>query len=104
MVEIGFRHLRYRPEDRHAGVIHQYVHSAIRPLGGIEEPLDHSTIHAVFEAQVDRAPDAVAILYGSTTWSYRQLNTRANFIAAALIAAGVRPEDTVAVMLDRSAS
>lgn len=62
-----------------------------------------STIHAVFEAQVDRAPDAVAILYGSTTWSYRQLNTRANFIAAALIAAGVRPEDTVAVMLDRSA-
>ena len=59
-------------------------------------------IHELFEDQVKRTPDAVAIIFGNEQLSYRELNGRANRLAHHLIERGVKPESFVGVMLDRS--
>ena len=68
-----------------------------------EFPRD-SSVHAVFQAQAARTPDAPALVEGDRTLSYAELNRRANRIAHRLIAAGVRPDERVAVCMRRSAA
>ncbi|QPB24428.1 amino acid adenylation domain-containing protein (plasmid) [Rhizobium sp. 007] len=59
-------------------------------------------IHELFEQQVQKAPEAVAVVHEDERLSYGELNARANRLAHHLIALGVRPGDCVATMLDRS--
>ncbi|MDR8368278.1 condensation domain-containing protein, partial [Pseudomonas sp. JL3] len=47
------------------------------------------TIHGLFEAQVQRTPDAAAVLHGKQCLSYRELNERANRLAHYLRGQGV---------------
>ena len=61
-----------------------------------------TTVPEAFAARAAATPDATAVIQGERTITYRQLNTRANRLAHRLIALGVRPEDRVAVLLDRS--
>jgi hypothetical protein len=56
----------------------------------------------LFEAQVERTPAATAIMAGSETLSYRELNARANRLASALIDRGAGPERYVAIALPSS--
>ncbi|MFJ2444448.1 amino acid adenylation domain-containing protein, partial [Streptomyces sp. NPDC087658] len=56
----------------------------------------------LFEAQVARTPDAVALVAGDVELSYAQLNARANRIAHWLVAHGARPEQRIGLVLDRS--
>ncbi|WP_406095437.1 amino acid adenylation domain-containing protein [Streptomyces sp. NBC_01013] len=60
-------------------------------------------VHELFEEQVARTPDAGAVTFGEVTWSYAELNVRANRIAHVLRARGVGPEDLVGVCLERGA-
>nr|WP_318297865.1 non-ribosomal peptide synthetase [Pseudomonas cichorii] len=60
------------------------------------------TLHALFEEQVARTPDATALTFEDTSWSYAQLNARANNIAHYLIGMGVGVEDRVAICVERS--
>jgi amino acid adenylation domain-containing protein len=60
-------------------------------------------IHEIFGAQALRAPDAVAIKEGDRQFSYAELERRANQVAHALIAGGVRPDDRVGLYAGRSA-
>ncbi len=59
-------------------------------------------IHQLFEAQVERTPDAVAVSFGYQEISYRELNDRANQLAHYLQSLGSGPETLVALYLDRS--
>ncbi|WP_051065436.1 non-ribosomal peptide synthetase [Nocardiopsis potens] len=59
-------------------------------------------VHALFEAQADRTPGAVAVRSASTEWTYEELDARANRLAHLLIAAGAGPETAVGVCLGRS--
>ncbi|SFK30959.1 amino acid adenylation domain-containing protein, partial [Bradyrhizobium sp. Gha] len=61
-------------------------------------------IHELFEAQVHKAPDAMAVICEAERLSYGELNARANRLAHHLIALGVRPGDRIATVLDRSAA
>ncbi len=58
---------------------------------------------ALFEARAVAAPDAVAVVAGPEQLTYGELNASANRLAHALIAQGVGPGSTVAVLLERSA-
>ena len=62
-------------------------------------------IHALFEAQAARTPDAVAVVADGAEegWTYAELNRRANQLARHLQAAGVGPEVPVGIFLERSA-
>ena len=56
-------------------------------------------VHGLFEAQVARTPDAVALEFASEQRSYRDLEAAANRMAGALRARGVGPEVRVALVL-----
>ncbi|MGY3131095.1 non-ribosomal peptide synthetase component F [Bradyrhizobium sp. USDA 4501] len=59
-------------------------------------------IHELFEAQVQKAPEAVAVVHEKERLSYRELNARANRLAHHLIELGVKPDQPVAICLERS--
>ncbi|MEW2391023.1 non-ribosomal peptide synthetase [Streptomyces venezuelae] len=54
-----------------------------------------------FLAQVDRTPDAEAVVRGDTVWTYRELASRAARIARTLTERGAGPGKLVAVRLER---
>ena len=58
--------------------------------------------HELFEAQVARTPDAVAVVYENEQLTYRELNGRANQLAHYLRVRGVAAEVLVGIMLERS--
>jgi len=58
--------------------------------------------HQLFEAQVERTPDAVAIAYEQQTVSFAELNRRANRLAHHLRGQGVSPDDRIAICMERS--
>ncbi len=59
-------------------------------------------LHALFEAQAERTPQATALVCGEQVLSYRALNERANQLAHHLIEQGVGPDVPVGLCLQRS--
>ena len=59
-------------------------------------------VHELFEEQVEKTPDAVAVVYEDATLSYAELNRRANQLAHYLRELGVGPDQRVAICMDRS--
>ncbi|WP_338861466.1 amino acid adenylation domain-containing protein [Mycetohabitans rhizoxinica] len=62
----------------------------------------HLCIHQLFEAQVERTPDASALVYENHVLTYAALNARANRLAHQLIELGVKPDTRVAICAERS--
>jgi len=60
------------------------------------------SLHALFERQAARAPDAVAVSCGDATLTYRELDEQANRLARYLCGHGVGPGAYVGLLLDRS--
>lgn len=59
-------------------------------------------LHQLFEAQVERTPQAIAVTFGEETLTYRELNNRANQLAHYLQTLGVKPEVLVGICIERS--
>ncbi|MGH7394037.1 MAG: amino acid adenylation domain-containing protein, partial [Candidatus Methylomirabilales bacterium] len=59
-------------------------------------------IHELFEAQVERTPEAVGVVYEEEHLTYGALNARANQLAHTLQGVGVGPEVLVGICLERS--
>lgn len=59
-------------------------------------------LHELFEHTASRQPDACAVSFGESKLSYAELNTRANQLAHHLIGQGLRPDDRVAICVERS--
>jgi amino acid adenylation domain-containing protein len=67
---------------------------------GVEVPI--GTIDDLFEAQVARTPNAVAVKFDDQQLTYEELNSRANQLAHHLRRLGVKPEVRVAICAERS--
>lgn len=70
-----------------------------------ETERDYSTaqpLHRLFELQVKQTPAATAVIFNDESLTFRELNRRANQLAALLRSYGVGPESLVALYMDRS--
>ncbi|CAO3572895.1 unnamed protein product [Mortierella alpina] len=67
-----------------------------------EEYASDVCLHQLFEQQVERTPDAVAVVHEDQSLTYGELNARANCLAHHLIQLGIKPDDLVAICVERS--
>ncbi|MEH2279393.1 MAG: amino acid adenylation domain-containing protein [Nostoc sp.] len=63
---------------------------------------NYKCIHILFEEQVEKSPDAIAVVYQQQYLTYRELNNRANQLAHYLLSIGVKPEVKVGICIERS--
>jgi len=64
---------------------------------------NNKTVHQLFEEQVERTPDNMAVICGETKLTYRELNYRANQLANYLKQIhDIKPDTLVALCLDKS--
>jgi amino acid adenylation domain-containing protein len=87
-------------EEHDQAHFQQVVHDFNRTATSYPREL---TIHRAFAAQAARTPDAPAVADAAGALTYRELDERSNRLAHFLLAQGIAPEDTVGVMLHRSA-
>ncbi|WP_083741332.1 non-ribosomal peptide synthetase [Mycobacterium sp. MS1601] len=69
----------------------------------LDQPRDGDTIVSRFAAQVHRSPDAVAVTFGNSSLTYRELDVMSDRLARRLSGLGVGGGDRVALLLPRSA-
>jgi amino acid adenylation domain-containing protein len=81
-------------------------HLAIKPLSKINyrETFDIKDlcIHQIFEQQVEKTPEAVAVVFENRQFTYQELNCRVNQLAYHLRSLGVGPEVLVGICMERS--
>jgi len=59
-------------------------------------------IHKLFEKQVEKNPDHIALISNGKQLTYDELNKKANKIANALIKRGVKPKSNILIMFHRT--
>ncbi|MBG1243115.1 amino acid adenylation domain-containing protein [Nostoc sp. NZL] len=64
-------------------------------------PVD-KCIHQLFEEEVERTPNAVAVVFENQQLTYHQLNCRANYLAHYLQSLGIKPDTLVGICVERS--
>lgn len=62
----------------------------------------NQVVHELFEEQVERAPQATALVFNDQAMTYAELNESANRLAHRLISLGVQPDMLVAICVERS--
>src|SRR5207249_6538583 len=77
-------------------------HTILWEWNDTAHPVPSATLPQLFEAQVARTPDAVAVVFEDQTLSYGELNARANQLAHHLRDLGVGPEVVVGLCVERS--
>ncbi|WP_433560909.1 amino acid adenylation domain-containing protein [Nocardia sp. CA-151230] len=77
-------------------------HAQLLSVGG-EQPAADFVLRDILSGTARRYPDAVAVRCGDTTWTYRELERRADGFARLLVGHGARAESIVALALPRSA-
>lgn len=107
------RALEALAEAIESGAAQQYEHCDLLPVAEREWILHAARgdasryprdwqVSQIFEMQVDRTPDATAVVAGTEEITYADLNRRANQLAWYLQQLGVRPELPVGICMERS--
>ncbi|MEU9609892.1 amino acid adenylation domain-containing protein, partial [Streptomyces sp. NPDC048057] len=89
----------------HINTLTPQEHQQLTHWNTTDHPLPEAsrTLQQLFGEQAARTPDAVAVRAGAEHLTYRQLDLRSGRLARVLATSGVRPQDTVGVLLERSA-
>jgi len=103
----------------HRQLLLALAEDALRPLGEVSqlapaeqqqlqawsqvpfESGDRRAVHQLFEAQVQRQPEAPALIFGEQQLSYAELDNRANRLARTLVELGAGPEVLVGIAVER---
>ncbi|MFI6849127.1 non-ribosomal peptide synthetase [Kitasatospora sp. NBC_00085] len=88
--------------DAHGLVGGEELAAVLAGSGGPVRPLPDRRFHELFEERVRLHPDAVAAVQAGRSWTYAELNGRANRIARSLRRQGLADEDVVVVVAERS--
>lgn len=67
----------------------------------MDYPID-KTIAELFEEQVERTPDNIAVVFEKQSLTYRELNEKANQLAWYLISLGIKEHDIIGICMNRS--
>ncbi|KAF9345187.1 hypothetical protein BGX34_004966, partial [Mortierella sp. NVP85] len=78
------------PSEEHKQLLHGFNSAQ-------QEYPSHLCIHHLFDQQVERNPQAIALVFDGQSMTYTELNERANKLAHHLIGLGVRTESLVAI-------
>ncbi|MHB8063937.1 MAG: acyl carrier protein, partial [Ruminiclostridium sp.] len=62
----------------------------------------NTTIHELFEKCVEGVPENIAVTFGKATLTYKELDEKANALARTFRKLGVKADDIVAIMVERS--
>ncbi|HEY0470831.1 MAG TPA: amino acid adenylation domain-containing protein, partial [Kribbella sp.] len=93
--------------DRRLGELPLLTDAERRRVLGEWNETDHEvppgTVASLFSEQLRRTPAAVAVVDGDTELTYGELEVRANRLAHRLVCLGVRPDERVGVLAERSA-
>src|SRR3954469_10503492 len=90
-----------RPVDRLTLLRDEERGRVVEEWNRTEAPYPESYIHERFEAQAERTPDAVAVVYENRQLTYGELNRRANRLAHHLRGLGVGPDVRVGICVER---
>ncbi|BAU67247.1 amino acid adenylation domain-containing protein [Stanieria sp. NIES-3757] len=71
-------------------------------LNQIDNDLPKACIHNLFETQVEKTPNAIAVCFKDRQLTYQELDDHANQVAKYLQTLGVKPEVLVGICLERS--
>ena len=71
-------------------------------VSGASRPLPDRRAHELFEEQARARPDDIAAVHGNLRLTYRELNSRANRVAQALLVRGLAREGVVGVVTERN--
>jgi arthrofactin-type cyclic lipopeptide synthetase C len=93
--ETPARSLEVLPESERRLVLYEWNDT------NAEFPADQC-VHELFQEQALKTPDALAVVSDDESLSYGELKRRANLLAHYLRELGVRPGETVAIILERS--
>src|SRR6185369_13721375 len=77
-------------------------HEQIQLLHEEDDTERDQLVHDIFEQQVKRTPDAIAVVSGDESVTYAELNHRATVVATALVELGIEPENIVALLTEPS--
>ncbi|QIB45658.1 non-ribosomal peptide synthetase [Streptomyces aureoverticillatus] len=88
--------------DRQSLLSARETETQLYEFAGPRAQLPERTFVDLFQDRVRATPDALAAVHGTHRLTYRELDERANAVAHALLRAGVRAEDVVAVVMERS--
>ena len=84
-----------------------FFHTRSAPHSGVDiksiRMQPNKCVHELFETQVERTPNAVALVYSKGEVSYRELDYQANRVAIHLRSLGVGPDVPVGICVQRSA-
>jgi natural product biosynthesis luciferase-like monooxygenase protein/amino acid adenylation domain-containing protein len=93
------------PEERIAALPLLSAAERTQLIATCSRGVDHPTeqcLHHLFEVQVRRTPDAVAVVFEKQRATYEQLNQKANRLAHYLRSLGVGPDVLVGLFMERS--
>lgn len=77
-------------------------HKLLFDFNHTDETYDKKTnIIKLFEKQVEKRPDSIAVVCRDEKLTYKELNEKANILASHLLKKNVKPKDIVAIMLNR---
>ncbi len=83
-------------------VVDRRSETSVRWSGNMRQAGHRPRLHHLFERSCDHHRQRVALVCGAETYTYGELDRRANQLARYLISQGVRPGDRVGILLPRS--